>query len=304
MVESVHITNVITGQEISIDKSGTNIDNSTNEIKNNLFILDTVDWDAPVINFEKYKIPFQKGETLKSCDIGTRKPTIIGYVVANITDNILGKTWEQYYQEQLTQIDNTKELLNKVVNVLEDVTIVADGYKLLARPSSPPKYSINENENNKVLCMFSLEFECFDPMFYIEKYAIMQNTSTSTSVSVSNEGDIESDLEIKISLLQGGVALYNFGIKNNTTGELLQFASNLLLNPNDYLLIKTENGKEEVTWWDNSEGVFKNAIGYLTDNSKFFKLKKGTNVLAKIGTASYQKVEINFKDKFFGFKGM
>lgn len=47
------------------------------------FVLDSVDWDTPAVTMNTCHIPNQLGVSLNGVTVGTRKPMIAGYVVAN-----------------------------------------------------------------------------------------------------------------------------------------------------------------------------------------------------------------------------
>ena len=64
--------NTDTQEEIELNKGG-----------NGRFVLDSIDWDMPTIEQETYRVPFQIGKTLEGMTVGTRKPSLVGYVVAD-----------------------------------------------------------------------------------------------------------------------------------------------------------------------------------------------------------------------------
>ena len=71
MVQEIKIQNTVTGKSLKINKS------------DRPFILQSVNWDTPAVTMESYRVPFQIGETLSGVMVGTRKPTITGYIVSN-----------------------------------------------------------------------------------------------------------------------------------------------------------------------------------------------------------------------------
>lgn len=305
MIETIKIKNLVTEDEITIDKTGTNIDEAGSSTSANLLILDKVDWDTPIISLEAYEIPFQVGQTLAGVKVGTRKPTISGYIVANITNNILGMTWENYYNAQLNQIKKTKDVLNRFISVFEDVEIQAGGYKLKARPSSPVKYSNEEMLNNEVVCYFTLEFECFEPMFYKEKTA--GSASTSVSRTINNKGDIDVGCVIKVT---SSTTVKGFRIMNAQTGNYIGVDETVSIQSGDYIEINTEKGQENIVFYDDSEGTTTNIISKLINGSKFLQIKKGVCDYVKsiissgTGTLSSVSLQFTYSEKYFTIEGM
>lgn len=302
MIQTINIKNLITEEELLIDKTGKNIEENENGTSEKLFILDSIDWDSPVISMETYRMPFQIGQELAGVKIGTRKPIITGYIVAYISDNILGMTWENYYKAQLLQIEETKSYMNKVLNVFEDVEIYAGGYKLKARPSSPPKYSVEEKQNNEVICYFVLEFECFEPMFYKEKNTT--SASSNTYQTINNKGDVDVGFTVKIttSSTTNGIKLTNM-----KTGEFIGVNSSVVFGSVEYIEICTIKGKESIILYD-SNGNSQNIISKILPGSTFFKLRRGSHDYFKgligNGTLSSVKMQFSYIEEYFNIEGM
>ena len=157
MIDKIVIRNIENGEEQEISSD------------NPVFVLDSIDWDSPSVSMESYRVPLQVGQTLSGVPGGTRKPTVTGYIVADTSKiKALGKTWEEFFDEQEQQIEESKEKLDKLISVYQDVVIKAGEYFLDARPTQPPKYSTERKENNEVMCLFTLEFECYKPLLYSE----------------------------------------------------------------------------------------------------------------------------------------
>lgn len=305
MIEKITIKNLVTEEEILIDKTGSNIDDAGDSTSENIFILDKIDWDTPIISLEAYEIPFQIGQTLAGVKVGTRKPTISGYIVANITENILGMTWQSYYNAQLSQIKKTKDVLNRFISVFEDVEIKAGDYKLKARPSSPVKYSNEEMLNNEVVCYFTLEFECFEPMFYKEKTS--SSSSSSLYKTINNRGDIDVGCVMKIT---SSKTVKGFSITLITTLEHISVDESVVLEAGDYVEINTEKGQESAIFYDSSEDTTIDIISKLGSNSKFIQIKKGVHDYMKsiissgVGDLSAVSVSFTYSEKYFTIEGM
>lgn len=161
MIDDIILTNLSTNGSIAMHRGS------------GPYVIDEIDWDSPAVSMSTYRVPFQVGSTLSGVTVGTRKPSIIGYVIADLSDvNVLGMTMTEYYAEQLRQIEEAKAVLNKLINVYQDLRIEADGYYLIGRPTMPVKYSTKEGENNDVLCQFEIEMECYDPLFLGESKTV------------------------------------------------------------------------------------------------------------------------------------
>ena len=82
MVKKVTLTNSVTKDSIVIDS------------KDGYYIIDEIDWDTPSVEMSAYRVPYQIGQSYAGLTVGTRKPTITGYVVAKDVEQ--ANTWEQY----------------------------------------------------------------------------------------------------------------------------------------------------------------------------------------------------------------
>lgn len=290
MVESVTIVNKESGEQIEIG-TGAN------------YVLDSVDWDSPSVTMQSYRTPFQIGKTLSGVVVGTRKPTITGYIIADITKiNSLGMTWEEYNKRQKQEIEQKKKELNKLISVYQDVTIKAGEYNLDARPTGFVKYSTDMKENNEILCLFSIEFECFNPMFYKQsktvvlattenkftfpmvltsdtkdEYAVFGEIVKRQSMIAENDGDV--DVGCTIVIMAKGGEVKNPKVYNVTTGEFLEI-DGTKINDGESFIITTEAGEENVIYRykSSSDGSIKELtrISFLKTGSEFFKIRRGS----------------------------
>lgn len=290
------------------------------------FIIDTIDWDMPSVSMDSYRVPFQVGTTLSGVTVGTRKPTVTGYITANLEqDEILGMTWKEYFEKQEKAIQENKMKLDKLISVYQDVLIMVGEYSLQSRPTQPPKYSIDVKENNEVLCYFSLEFECYNPLFYKgSKYANLATISGGfhfpliippekvmfgeifrrQSISIENSGDADVGCIIRIKA-NGGV-VKNPKIYNVNTNEFLDF-DGVTLDNGDYITIKTDIGEENAIKHDISTSTDTSIIGNLKPKSSFFQIKQGNNFYAYSVAEDYVnniEVSIEFTERYFNIKGM
>lgn len=290
------------------------------------FIIDTIDWDMPSVSMDSYRVPFQVGTTLSGVTVGTRKPTVTGYITANLEqEEIIGMTWKEYFEKQEKAIQENKMKLDKLISVYQDVLIIVGEYFLKARPTQSPKYSTDMKENNEVLCYFSLEFECYNPLFYKgSKHVNLAAISgcfhfpliippekimfgeifRRQSINIENSGDADVGCIIRIKA-NGGV-VKNPKIYNVNTNEFLEF-DGVTLDNGDYITIKTDIGEENAIKHDISTATDISIIGNLKSKSSFFQIKQGSNFYAYSVAEDYVnniEVSIEFTERYFNLKGM
>lgn len=290
------------------------------------FIIDTIDWDMPSVSIDSYRVPFQVGMTLSGVTVGTRKPTVTGYITANLEqEEIIGMTWKEYFEKQEKAIQENKMKLDKLISVYQDVLIIVGEYFLKARPTQSPKYSTDMKENNEVLCYFSLEFECYNPLFYKgSKHVNLAAISGGfhfpliippekimfgeifrrQSINIENSGDADVGCIIRIKA-NGGV-VKNPKIYNVNTNEFLEF-DGVTLDNGDYITIKTDIGEENAIKHDISTATDISIIGNLKSKSSFFQIKQGSNFYAYSVAEDYVnniEVSIEFTERYFNLKGM
>ena len=290
------------------------------------FIIDTIDWDMPSVSMDSYRVPFQVGTTLSGVTVGTRKPTVTGYITANLEqEEIIGITWKEYFEKQEKAIQENKMKLDKLISVYQDVLIIVGEYFLKARPTQSPKYSTDMKENNEVLCYFSLEFECYNPLFYKgSKHVNLAAISGGfhfpliippekimfgeifrrQSINIENSGDADVGCIIRIKA-NGGV-VKNPKIYNVNTNEFLEF-DGVTLDNGDYITIKTDIGEENAIKHDISTATDISIIGNLKSKSSFFQIKQGSNFYAYSVAEDYVnniEVSIEFTERYFNLKGM
>lgn len=257
--------------------------------------VDETDWGTPAVSFSSYTIPMQYGITLTGTEIGDRKPNIVGYVIAKIDNEYASMiTWEQFYSESLKSIESTKKELNKLFSPFNDVKIeiTGSGYYLIGRPN-PVKYGKAYNENNEIMCRFSVEIDCYNPLFQKEsgKDIVMTTTtpafrfplifkdknvmgviSAQKSIIVENEGDCDIGGVIKLSALNGTVK--NPKVFNIETEEYIKI--NVTLQENDYITINTNRGEEDVVIHRASTSEDISGIPDISEGSTFLQFKQGS----------------------------
>ena len=315
MINEINIKNIITGASIDFmsDKAP--------------FVIDEIDWDSPTVSMESYRVPYQVGTTLSGVTVGTRKPSITGYVIADMSnENTLGMTWKEYFDIQKKQVEENKLKLDKLISVYQDVIIQVGEYYLLARPTQPPKYSNTEKQNNEVLCYFTIEFECYNPLFY--KQSKLVNLAMTVdlfhfpliipktdkvvfgevlrrqSISVENGGDADVGCVIKIYASGGSVK--NPKVYNVNTEEFIEF-EDVTLNNGDYITITTDIGEENAIKHIASTTENVSVIGNIKAKSKFFQIKQGSNYYAYSVEEEYinnVEVSIEYTERYFNVRGM
>lgn len=315
MINKVNILNIVTNNSLELDKAG------------NKFVLDEIDWDSPSVSMGTYRVPYQVGETLAGVMVGTRKPTITGYIIADMSkQSTLGMSWTEYYDLQEQMIEESKLVLDKVISIYQNVQIEANDYYLDARPTQPPKYSNNERENNKVLCYFELEFECYSPLFYrssktvnlamvigkfhfplvlpkIEKL-IFGEIMRRQSINIENNGDANAGCIIKISANGGSVK--DPKVYNVNTGDYIGFES-VTLQDGDYITITTEIGEENAIKHISETAENVSVVGNITQGSKFIQIQQGNTFYAYDVGEEYRnniEVQVMFTEKYFNLRGM
>lgn len=309
------INNIVTNESIELSKSGGN------------YILDSVDWDSPIVTTNTYRVPYQIGESQSGVIVGTRSPVITGYVIADIKEHeYIGMSWDEYYETQERMIEEQKLYLDKFFSIYQDLRIEVNGYYLDARPTKPIAYSSLEIENNEVLCLFVVQLECYNPLFYKDKKnvslamtkamfhfplvipknkkLIFGEVMRRKSVNIKNDSDIDEGCIIRINATGGTVE--NPKIYNVNTGEYIGF-ENVTLNDGDYLTVTTKVGEENAIKHELATGKDESIIGKLIDGSKFLQIQKGESFYAYEVLEQYKNnIEINleFTEHFFNFRGM
>lgn len=320
MIQELQIINKVNGQQLSLARDG-----STQ------YVLDEVDWDVPSVSFSTYRVPFQIGVSLSGVELGIRKPSITGYVVSRVHGrDFLGRGWNEFLEAQLQDIEQKKYELNRVINPLQEIRIVVGEYFIEGRPSNAVKFSNKEDENNEVLCMFTIDVDCFSPMFRLNKGKqtvlakvqpkfrfpwilketgnIMGVVSNQKIINVINDGDCDIGGIIKLEAVGGVVK--NPTIFNVYTQE--QFMIRLTLQDGDYLLINTKIGEENVihhhvNYLSTGKPKDENAIGDVLEGSSFFQFKQGSNLYGysvEEGSEVFVNLTIDMDEQFLNLKGM
>lgn len=314
MIDEITIQNMRTGETIVLDKTG-----------DTGLVISEIDWDSASVTNESYRIPFQIGETLSSTVVGTRVPTITGYVVSNNTP-VLGTTWEEYYKAQKEDVENKKDNLNKFISIYDTYRIIAGDFYLEGIPRQPIKYSYDENENNEVLCLFEIELGCYNPTFkcvggntetfyeLINMFHLPMNPTSSgplvfgerkitTQKTINNMGDVSTGMVITIEPLYGSIS--GFTITNVSTGE--QFKITYTMDMDSYIVLNTRLGEEDIYIVDRESGDTQSLISVIDIDSAFLQLQRGENlILCETSNEADGELDvtIEYTERFFNIKEM
>ncbi len=313
LIERLKISNIVTNKSIELSKEGGN------------YILDSIDWGFPTVTKQSFRVPYQIGETQTGVIIGTRKPVIIGYVIADISQPV-GISLDDYYKKQLEIIERKKGELNKLFSVFQEVVLeVQGGYFLKAVSTQPVSYSSMENENNEVLCLFQIELESYQPLFYKgekkvslavitgkfhfpliipEEGMIFGEIKRRQAIMIENAGD--SEVGCVIEIVANGGTVRNPKIYNVATGDFIEL-ENVELQNGDYITITTETQEENVIKHEIETGEEISLVGNIKEGSKFIQILQGNNFYAYSVEQQYMnniEVSIRFTEKFFNFEAM
>lgn len=309
MIQSMIVTNLTTG------------DYATFDMCNSHFVIDTIDWDTPAVSLSTYHIPQQIGDNLMSVDIGSRKPLLTGYVIADSVD-ATNKAWSEYYEEQRKQINGYKQQLSKLFSPFQDIRIQVDEYYMICRPTTPVKYSYKEKENNEVLCKFSVELLSLNGTFCKDSAAIQMasvqqgfhfpttfnsvvfgSLERQDSIKIVNNGDMETGCII--SFTANGGSVINPEFYNVRTGQYIGF--DIQLEDGDELIINTNKGEENAIVHDVSASKYISALGNLKTGSEFIQLTQGTTEYSyrtEQGSVNNIEANITYIERYFNIEVM
>ena len=138
MIENIRLQNVETRANLTLDMVSTQD-----------FILNLVDWGTVESTHHSYKYVNQIGVYVTGTSLETREVTITGWIIAQT-------------ERQMTQ---RKSVLNRFFNPQQAIDLFYKSYELRFLPVRSVRYSTTIAENNEVICKFSVEGFCPDPLF-------------------------------------------------------------------------------------------------------------------------------------------
>ena len=313
MIKEITVSDMNTGRDAVISLSG-----------QTAYVLDSVDWGTPNVSFDDFRVPGQIGTTKLDAVVGTRTISITGIVLpAYEPEKKLGMNWEEYYKQKEEAINENKKILNNIINPFHDITLVAGGCFITGSPATPVKYSIDDSENNEVMCKFNFDLQCFKPLFkktvksemekinrtkmfkfpmklYKNKTKFGEITTTGTFY-VQNNGDVDSGGIITI--LASGGNVINPTVFNVTTEERIKV--NMTLKEGEKLVIDTLLGERDITKV-GTDGRVEGQIQNMSDSSVMFDFVVGNNSVicsGDSGTVSFMNVTFNVDENYFNIEG-
>lgn len=292
------------------------------------YVLESIDWDMPSVTPTTYRVPHQIGESLSGIVVGTRKPLLTGYVIANtMADAYKNVGWKEYYALQLEEIKQNKKILSRVFNIYQNILISVDGYYMRVRPTSPVKYSTDEVTNNNIMCMFSIELECYEePLFYnktkiidlvtikgmfkfpmtltedaTDEFVAFGEIERGVAKEIINNGDIPVGCTITVEANGGNVQ--NPKVYDISTGIGIELTYNI---QNGQRVIFTTEIGHETAILHQSNGAENIMVGYLSKASEFFQIKQGTSYYIATAKSGLNNMfaKIEFVEKYFAIETM
>ena len=267
MIESVKLVNLVTNKELQLG------------MDNEEYLIEEggIDWGTIETNHSTFQYPTQIGVYKTSTQLGTREPSITGWIV--------GKT--------ISEIEDKKLVLSKTVNPLQDIRIVADGYYLEGVPATTVKFSSSYKENNEVMCKYLIQVFCPFPMWnrvseigvsiadtqgmfgfpliFKPEGNIFGLRKNSLFTDVYNYGAIEVGMQL--TLVARGV-VNNPMVMNIKTKEYIKI--NKTLQEGETVVINTSKGERSVMGV-SPNGVKSSYFSYFDYDNSWLQLPVGTS---------------------------
>lgn len=226
-------------------------------------------------NHHTYPFPGQDGEFVESTTLSTRDVSIVGWIVKN-EDHEVG-----YY----------KDILNKIVNPKQIMSISYKDYELSFYPDGSVKYSVNRKENNDVVCKFMITGVAYNPFwvsksklktllsyvdsrfvlpFYIEKDQwVLGVSQPAMSASIKYDGESTGCV---INIIAKGT-VKNPEVICVETQQKFEIQKSLI--DGEQIEINTVLGQRAVKGILNNQEL--NYMQYMSSDSDWIDIKKGVN---------------------------
>lgn len=266
MIDSLTLINTVTGESILIDQDISE------------YVLTEADLGTVESTHNSYKYPNQIGVYYSSSTLETRDISIEGYVIG-----------PSYYN-----IEENKDVLNRLINPLEEIQLVRGGYKLFFHPDTSIQYYPTVENNNEYMCKFLIQGTAAYPLFSTindevypitmtipqfkfpliipqNKGIIMGVRQRSLIAEINNIGDVETG--IKFILTATGTAV-NPSITEILTQKHIYIDKTLTAG--EVIEISTEDGNKYVH--GTVDLVTSNYFKYRRLNSDWIKMRRGNNV--------------------------
>lgn len=285
MIESITIVNDSISQynRVTIDKK-----------TGNNFVLNEANLGTIEGKHQSSKYIGQVGEYVSYSSMGTRSISISGWVIG----------------ASESDIRNSKAILNRLVNPLDELKLEVFDCLLFFKPDSTIKYSSSYNENNEVLCKFIIQGTAFAPLFVSqngqtvdlayevpvfhfplvipEDGIVMSYREPALIKNVYNAGDVETGVEI---IIVANGAVKNPTIINASTNEF--FRINKVLEAGERISICTSSGEEKVLGKLNE--VEMNYFEYIDLDSTWLQLNVGDTLLKYDADENINLMEVTLK---------
>lgn len=244
------------------------------------YVLESVDWGEVESSVKGTVYMDQIGEEVMNTNLRPRDIFIVGWVVANSE----------------IQMKQRKNFLNKLVNPLYDLDIVYGEYLLKTKPDNSIKYGKTEQENNEILCRFSINATAYMPLFTYKNYEVVTESKPFPLLkfplispigkgfafgkipavdigNLINLGDVPAGFVAK--LIASGGTVVNPKLLNLDTGEYIEVKCTL--QKDEILVLSTIMGDKYVKKISGTLQL--DMINYLANGSSLFQLNVGINHL-------------------------
>jgi hypothetical protein len=265
--------------------------------------------DAPDLDLQTQKAPFQDGDTWIDKRFNPRQVTVTGWILL---------------AQQLAAIDAARASLQAVVNpdLGPGVLTVTNnlGSKILnAIPNPGPKFAWKSGA--QPWQAYQLGFTCDDPYYYdltSATYRFFQVTTLfampigvgwawpqGTGAAFAGVQGSRSQLLTNVGTAPTPISCVISGpcviptVKNTTTGQYITL--NLTLNQGDQVAFNTAFGKKTVTLTRFNQAPV-NAMGYLVSGSTFFSLPVGSNYIqfSDTSNSTTAQLSLTFSNRYQG----
>lgn len=108
--------------------------------------------------------------------------------------------------------------------------------------------------------------------------------------TIENRGTLPTGFEVTF---KAETAVTSPELLNIETQEILKMSSDFVLQAGDTLVISTYEGRKTVTWTRAETGKPENAFQYLTDESVFWQLQPGDNIVRYGADDNYEGLEVD-----------
>lgn len=125
-----------------------------------------IDWGNAQADHSTYSFPTQNGSYISSTKIKERDVYISGYCYYVPTaDDLRLYNRAEIMQMVEENMKAKKDILNRVINPKDYISIKIGNYYIFGKPAGSVKYGITTEENNEYFCKFGFTLFCNNPMF-------------------------------------------------------------------------------------------------------------------------------------------